>query len=114
MSVESAILRFRSAALEKGEFHEDSSRDHELHAQMASAWIELESTGETGRLAFSALLEDESNHVRCWVATQLLAHGDESAVSVLRALVSDGGLLGFEAKIVLKEWEADRLKPPFK
>lgn len=113
MSVEKAIEEFRSAAIEKGDYAEVADRDHELHATMARAWIELESCGEAGRSAFKLLLANDSEYVRIWVASQLLADGDESGVPVLEELVAGGGALGFDAEIVLKEWRAGRLQPPF-
>jgi HEAT repeat protein len=73
----------------------------------------LQSHGESGHEAFAGLLADESPHVRIWVAAQLLAEGDESALPVLRELVAGSGLLASEAEISIREYEAHRLRSPF-
>jgi HEAT repeat protein len=112
MTISSAIEDFRAAAIAKRDFAEPS-RDEELHRVMASALSFLQSQGQSGREAFSQLLADESAHVRIWVAAQLLAEGDESALPVLRELVAGSGLLGFEAEITIREYEARRLRSPF-
>ena len=79
---------------------------------MAQAWQALERIGDEGRRAFKELLTDESRHVRTWVASQLLALGDESGIPVLEADASSGGVSGFDSEMVLREWEQGRLKPP--
>ena len=113
MNIEQAIERFRQAAIEKAEFTEPAIRDNVLHASMSKSWGELEEHGKAGRTAFKSLLSDESAHVRSWAASQLLALGDEDCVQVLEELVSSGGLLGFSAEMVLREWRAGRLRAPF-
>ncbi len=112
MTIDEAIRRFRSAAIEKGDFAEPALRDHVLVDEMKEAWQILESHGKAGRRAFQALLSDESRHVRGWVAAQLLALGDGSMVAVLEADASAGGVHGFDSEMVLKEWRGGRLKPP--
>jgi len=101
------------AAIEKGDFAEPTGRDSALHASMAQAWRELERHGEAGLEAFRLLLSDESPSVRSWVAPQLLCLGDESGFPVLEELVANGGMLGFSAEAVLREWRAGRLQSPF-
>ena len=112
MSLEEAIARFREAAIEKGDYAEPASRDKELHAELSAAWRALWGRGEVGQKAFKALLTDDSRHVRCWVASQLLAGGDESGSHVLQVDVAEGGLQGFASAMVLKEWKAGRLGFP--
>ena len=112
MRIEEAIRQFRRAAIEKADFARPASRDHALHAAMASAWLVLEDHGVAGRDAFASLLWDESVHVRGWAAAQLLALGDERAVPSLEADSEATGLPGLSAKTVLQEWRAGRLKPP--
>lgn len=83
MTIEELVRRFRDAAIEKSGLAEPAARDHALHEAMSVAWRQLHELGAEGRAAFSALLADESRHVRGWVAAQLLALGDESVLSVL-------------------------------
>ena len=108
-----AISQFRQAAIEKGDFAEPANRDHTLFAAMAEAWRALEEHGADGHAAFRGLLADQSAHVRSWVAAQLLGDGDTSGVTVLEAEAALGGIGGFAAEMVLKEWREGRLAPPF-
>jgi len=104
---------FRSAAIAKADFASPPRRDHALHDRMARAVRELYAAGDPGRSAFKALLRDDSPHVRSWVAAQLLVDGDPDAESVLRELIDLGGLVAFNAEMVLKEHSAGRLESPF-
>lgn len=79
---------------------------------MSAAWRALEKDGQVGREAFRSLLADESPHVRCWVASQLLGLGDDSGLSVLEASAEEGGFRGFSSEMVISEWRAGRLRPP--
>ena len=114
MSIEEAIEKFRSAAIEKADGAEPAGKDHVLYDQMEAAWQVLEQHGADGRQAFKELLTDESRHVRGWVAAQLLGLGDQSGVEMLEADTLEGGMRSFTAEMVLKEWRGGRLKPPFK
>src|SRR5262245_56757427 len=89
MRIDEAIEQFRRAAIEKGDFARPTSKNA-LHASMVAAWDTLEQRGTAGREAFAALLADESRHVRGWVASQLLALGDERGVPVLEADAKGG------------------------
>jgi len=114
MLIDEAIQRFRMAAIEKGDFAEPAEKDHALSDQMEDAWRILEEHGEEGLQVFKTLLTDESRHVRGWVATQLLALGNEAGLAVLEADVAEGGIHGFDSETVLDEWRGGRLKPPFR
>lgn len=113
MTLEEAIVRFRHAAIEKADFAEPAHKDDALYRQMDDAWRTIEEHGELGRQTFKNLLSDESRHVRGWVASQLLALGDEVGVATLEAEVLEGGIQGFDSEMVLTEWRNGRLKPPF-
>ena len=112
MDIDQAIRSFRSAAIKKGDFATPAPRDHVLHKTMADAWRCLCDRGPEGLEAFKSLLSDESRHVRCWVASQLLACGDTSGLHVLEADAAAGGVRGFSSEMVLTEWKAGRLRPP--
>jgi hypothetical protein len=99
-------------SIEKGDFAEPARKDHALADELELAWQVLEGHGEAGGRAFESLLSDESRNVRGWVASQLLALGDETMVAVLEADVAAGGVHGFDSEIVLEEWRGGRLKPP--
>ena len=80
---------------------------------MTHAFRFLASQGAAGRAAFAALLDDESPHVRSWVAAQLLSENDARAIPVAEQLASEPGLLGFNAQVTLDEYNAGRLRSPF-
>lgn len=112
MNVEVAIDQFRTSAVAKAQDDLPAEQDHALHKAMAEAWRHLKATIE-GRRAFEALLKDQSLHVRLWAASQLLSDGHTEAMAVIEAAAEAGGIEGFNAKMVLKEWQAGRLRSPF-
>jgi len=111
MTIQEAVDAFRRAAIQTGDFAEPANQDQPLE-DMSMAWQVLEKNGPDGREALTCLLFDECPHVCTWVATQLLALGDERGIPVLEANVEVGGLIGFECEVVLSEWKAGNLKPP--
>jgi hypothetical protein len=113
MDQEEAITRFRAAAIAKGDFAQRAARDHQFYRQMVEAWRFLYEEAPKGREAFRALLADDSAHVRCWIAGQLLSEGDANAAPVLEAIVRAGGPLGFDAEMTLEQWRKGRLGSPF-
>jgi hypothetical protein len=113
MTIQEAKENFGKAAIAKGDFA-DARRDNELHKEMAQAFIFLKSQGEIGRSTFKDLLHDKNNYVRVWVAAQLLSEGDLKALPVLREIEKSSGLLAFDAKMTIQEFEAERLQSPFK
>jgi hypothetical protein len=113
MTISEATAEFRAAASAKDDFRLDSAEDHALHDRMARAFRFLASQGPAGRAAFAALLDDESPHIRSWVAAQLLSENDARAIPVAKQLASEPGLLGFSARVTLDEYSAGRLRSPF-
>ncbi|HNP16771.1 MAG TPA: hypothetical protein PKI99_09930 [Terrimesophilobacter sp.] len=113
MEIEDLIRSYRDAANEKAAGAEPAARDHALYNAMCAAWRRLHALGPDGQAAFRNLLEDESRHVRAWSAAQLLALGDDTVVPVLEADVTLGGVEGLSSSMVLREWRAGRLGPPF-
>ncbi len=113
MNIEDAVQSFREAAIAKDDFATPAEQDHALHKRMAEALKMLKGHGSEGRYAFRALLADSSPHVRLWVASQLLSEGESGAAEVIEAEVAAGGIHGFRAEMVLKEWRAGQFRPPF-
>lgn len=112
-TIDEQLKRFRDAAIAKGESTGPPQRDHELHAAMAEAVRAVYDAGTQGCAAFKELLNDESPHVRSWVAAQLLSEGDRDAVPVLVGLARRGDLVGLSARTVLDEHSRGTLRPPF-
>jgi hypothetical protein len=110
-TIDDFIRDFRIAAMEKGS--EGGSFDATLYDRLRASFRQLSSLGAPGRVAFRSLLSDPSPSVRAWVAAQLLAEGDINALPVLRAMATESGMGGFNARMTIQEYEAGRLKPPF-
>lgn len=111
--IQQLLGAFRDAAIRKGHGPLPAQLDHQLHEQMAEAFWKLQDLGDPGAAAFRSLLQDDSPHVRAWVAAQLLANGDSGARFVLEALKNQDGLVGFGASMVLEEFAKGRLASPF-
>ena len=96
------------AATDHGD-HEDANTAHDA---LMRALAVLRESPDRGRSVLTGLLEHEDPHVRCWAATHLLPLNEEAAVRALEALTSEPPFVGFNAKMVLREWKAGRLKVP--
>ncbi|MEO1575107.1 MAG: hypothetical protein AAFU65_09125 [Pseudomonadota bacterium] len=104
---------FCAAALRKGEDDVTTEEDHRLFARMGQIVRALRGLPEAGMEAFRMLLRHESSHVQLWVASALLADGDEDAKTVLEHLAARRGLIGLNASMVLDEFGAGRYRSPF-
>lgn len=98
----------QGAATDRGD-HEDANAAHDSLIRALSV---LRDSSDRGRSALRGLLEHEDPHVRCWAATHLLPLDEEAAMRALEALTSEPPFVGFNAKMVLREWKAGRLKVP--
>lgn len=101
-----------NAARAHGEATEagDADAANRAHDQLAQALSELRQSPDRGRTILAELLTHEDPHVGCWAGTHLLPVDPERAVKALSSLSRDPGIAGFNAKMVLREWEAGRLK----
>ena len=110
----SAVIAFREAAIAKGsDGSQSSALDKALHAAMADAVECFRGAGTAGAHALRSLANDTSPEVRTWAAAELLSSGDSGMVPILEDLAARPDLLGFNARIVLQEFEAGRLRSPF-
>ena len=71
----------------------------------------LEQKGEAGWHAIHALLDHSNPWVRMVAASTCLKHHEAEATKMLEALTREKGIVGFNAKMVLHEWRAGRLRP---
>jgi hypothetical protein len=76
--------------------------------RMQALHLRLRETA-AGRDAITALIDDENPTVRSWSAVNSLAWAADTARPVLVAQANEQGLLGFEAQIALREFDAGRL-----
>lgn len=54
-------------------------------------------------------MNDPSDAVAIWAATHSLPIAEEEALATLRGIAERGGIIGFGAKMVIKEWKSGRL-----
>jgi hypothetical protein len=76
------------------------------------ALAKLREAHDRGRSSLTRLLDHEDPHVRCSAATHLLPLDEDAATRALEALTSEPPFVGFNARMVLQEWKAGRLKVP--
>lgn len=77
--------------------------------RMQALQLQLRAT-QTGRDAITALIGDENPTVRSWSAVNALAWAESFARAELeREVETDSSLRGFEAEVVLREFDAGRL-----
>lgn len=79
-----------------------------LVQRMQAVQLELRATPE-GRDAITNLINDENPTVRSWSAVNALAWAPAQARAELKREASAGGVLGFDAEISLREFDAGRL-----
>lgn len=81
------------------------------HDELLKIKKRLYAFGEDGVAVLLRLLYDEDDAISCWAATHLLPIKPDEAMCVLSALSQKRGIIAFDAKMVLCEWKAGRLKP---
>lgn len=103
--------------LDAAKRHGEASRegDHKLankaHKALMMALKEIRAEPDKGVSSLRKLLANPDSFVICWAATHLLPLSEEAAKAALQALANDeAGLAAFDAKMVLREWDAGRLK----
>ena len=87
----------------------NDSNAAESAAEPRIDWAESDPAME----AFRMLLRHESSEVQLWVASVLLADGDDDARTILTQLAGRPGITGFSASMVLDEHSAGRFTSPF-
>src|SRR5207245_2449424 len=109
--IDELVRDFRIAAMEKGE--EGALLDGALHERLRASCQQLSAFGEPGRRPFATVPSVPSPPVRGWVAAHLWVEGDARALPVLQELVRQEGIGGFNALMVVREYEMGTLKSPF-
>ncbi len=111
--LEDYINDFCNKAILKGDFATPAKYDHKLHKDLCVSYQNIISYGDKGIKAFEVLLSHENLYVQLWTATQLLILGNKNAITNLKSISQRNDILGFNAKMTLKEYENGSLKSPF-
>lgn len=90
----------------------DHERSNKAHDDVIRALEVLRASSDSGRAVLASLLDSKDNHVRCWAATHLLPLDEVTATRTLEELSTLPPFVGFNAKMVLREWQAGRLNIP--
>ncbi|MGB9689865.1 hypothetical protein [Thermogutta sp.] len=116
--IQSLIAQFREAVLENAQYSSraltdpkrktDPDKANRAHDRAHQCYKELRTTPE-GRQAICDLMRDPDPYVRSAAAARALFWKPEEARQVLEELIEQGGILGFECELVLKEFDAGRL-----
>src|SRR5579871_1127145 len=105
--------RYAAAAREHGDCARrgDSDAGNEAYRQIMAALGELRDSADHGEQALLELIDHSDEWVRVWASTHLLPICEEPARAVLeRAANGPSSLVEFNAKMVLQEWQAGRLR----
>lgn len=110
-NLESLIERYRNAAKRHGS-GKTVRTVNKAADEIASIHSELRGRGSAALERLLPLLKDEDSSVRCWAGAHALMFAPKEGVAVLEDLAASPGLIGFAAKMTLKEWRAGRLRFP--
>lgn len=102
-----AAIRHRDASVEG-----DPGAANLAYDVIAKTFRELRSVGSEGDSALLRLLGHEDARVRGWAAAHALEVAPKLGEPTLEQLARAGGLLGFDAEMVLAEWRRGNLRFP--
>jgi hypothetical protein len=109
------VARYVRAAEQHGESMErgDPKSANRAYDQLAEALRALRAMPDRGEAALRDLTNHQSDWVRVWASTDLLPLSEEQALTTLEDLATvESTFVRSDAKMVLKEWRAGRLKVP--
>ena len=108
------IERYIDAAAKHGAATDrgDHRTANAAYDDVLSALSEIRRFPDRGQSVLKELLNYPNSHVKIWAATHLLPLDEEAAIRALSALVSEPPFVGINARMVLREWKAGRLKIP--
>lgn len=88
----------------------DSKMANRNYDKLAALLPKLRATGDRGEQILRRLMNDPSDAVAMWAATHSLPVAEEEALATLRAIAGRGGIIGFSAEMVIREWKNGRLR----
>ena len=86
--------------------HRTANRSYD---KLVALLLELRSSHDQRKEILRRLMQDPSDAVSMWAATHSLPVVEEDALAILEAIARKGGIIGFNAEMVTKEWKAGRL-----
>lgn len=95
-------------AIENGDYKKANSN----YKKNMKALDKLRQFGKEGCDELFNLLNHDNLRVRLSAATQLLNTKNKEAIHTLKKISKEPGIVGFSAKMVLKEWKSGNLKIP--
>lgn len=111
MTGQSPLERYVDAAMRHGQatMQSDPDRGNVQHDLLMEALAEMRASpyGEEG--ALTSILGHQDASVRTWAATHLLRLDPDKALPVLHKISALPGLIGFEAEMVIKQWNKGKL-----
>jgi hypothetical protein len=96
------------AATDRGDYKKANA----AYDKVMEALEKIRALPDRGRSVLTDLLLHDNPYVRCAAATHLLPLDEDAAITTLSQLTSEPPFVGFNAKMVLREWKAGRLKVP--
>jgi hypothetical protein len=113
-SVEVLVAAYRRAASAHGKA--SVAGDHRTANKhfytIAAIYRELRKRGRDCQLAILPLLTSDDLDVRAWAAAHSLEFSPSAGRPVLEELAKNQGIVGLEAQMTLREWQAGRLTFP--
>jgi DNA-directed RNA polymerase subunit F len=108
-TVEELVEQYREAVAEHSSMSTiDPQKANRAHDRLHQIYKILRQS-PAGRQAIAALLDDPNPEVRCWAAAHSLEWSPLRARRVLEELSKRDDLIGFEALMILQEFDAGRL-----
>lgn len=105
--LEKRVQDYRAAAIETS-LRNDPEKANQAHDRLHKLYKSLCTTSD-GREAIARLMADSDPNVRLWAASHSLFWKPDDARRVLEQIAACGGLLAFDAEMVLKQFDAGRL-----
>lgn len=82
------------------------------HDELVALVPMIRAFGDPGKAALLELTEDADEAVVCWSATHALAFDEGRALAALESLAMKQLPIGFNAKMVIREWKKGELVLP--
>lgn len=110
-NTETLEARYRKYAEDYGVAYtsHDYKRTNRNHDKLHALLPELRATVDRGEGILRRLMADQSDAVATWAATHSLPVAEKDALATLEAIAKKGGMIGFGAGMVIKEWKSGRL-----